>query len=126
MDQPLPADQDLSWIDKTKIYLVQVVLNRAVPAATASFISIIAGLWAAHQDGLESFGINYIAQWSPSWLTTHDISGPILLIELDTTSIKGLTLLTTAIIAGVTLLLHHTKAAVTGAPQSGGQRASDQ
>lgn len=128
MDQtsPEPAiPEALTWIEKTKIYIIEVLLRKAGPAALGSLLSLATAFILAHQGAFESWGVNYIGSWSPDWLKTHEISGQILLLELDTTSLK-------AISGGIALIVaffvtggHHVAAAITRKPQDGGQRATD-
>jgi len=73
-------------LDKIKDYIFNVALKRYVPIATMAGIGALGTLLAAHQGLLESWGVNYIADWSSAWLNAHQITGPVLLIELDTTS----------------------------------------
>jgi hypothetical protein len=73
-------------MDKLKWYLVQIGLKRYVPMGVMAGMGAFGTLMAAHAEILEKWGVNYIAQWTPSWATTHDITGAVLLIELDTTS----------------------------------------
>lgn len=112
--------------DQIKWYLVNVGIKKYAPVAMMSGIAALGTLMAAHAGMLETWGVNYIASWSADWLTTHQISGPILLIELDTTS--------TAAIAGLIGLIglmsrateHHTVGALSASPpEAGGSRATD-
>jgi len=127
-DQPLPTapTETPTLFEKMKIYLVEVVLNKLGPVAAASLLSLITAFAAAHNEILEEWGVNYIADFTPAWLVTHAVSGHVLLIELDTVSIPKIITYVTGAIIGILVAGHHVKAAVTGAPQSGGQRASDQ
>lgn len=97
-------------IDQLKWYMVNVAMKKYAPIALMSGITALGTLMAAHAGMLEQWGVNYIASWDPSWLSSHAISGPILLIELDTTS----TAVIAAIIAAITLFSrgveHHTVA----------------
>lgn len=94
--------------DKLKEYLVTVAVQKYAPVAMMSALTAVGALFMAHQGMLETWGVNYIAFWSADWLKTHTISGPILLIELDTTSSAAI-----AGIIGLVALLsrageHHT------------------
>lgn len=109
-------------LEQLKWYIVNVGVKKYAPVGLMAAMTSLGTLMAAHEGMLEQWGVNYIASWSPQWLSTHAISGPIILIELDTTS--------TAVLAGVIALIavmsrmgeHHT----TGTPAvPGGQRASD-
>lgn len=125
-DQALPEPRaQINLIDKTKIYLIQVVLHKVGPAAIGSLLSLGTAFILAHQGAFEAWGINYIPAWSPAWLSTHEISGQILLLELDTASLKAITGAIALLVALFVTGGHHVTAAITGAPQSGGQRAGD-
>lgn len=95
-------------LDKIKQYLFNVALTKYAPVAVMSGLTALGTLLAAHSGALEQWGVNYIASWTPDWLTTHQISGPILLVELDTTSTATIAL----VIALVTMIArageHHT------------------
>lgn len=117
---------DQTWLEKVKIYAVEVILRRVTPAAAASLLSFVVAALAAHANSLEDYGVNYIADWSAAWVVTHSISGHVLLIELDTSSLKVIGAVFTGAAALAAMLFHHTAATVTGKPQSGGQRATDQ
>lgn len=124
MDQTLPAT--LTQIDKLKIYAIEVLIQKVGPAALSSVVSLITAFLLAHQGRLESFGINYIPEWTPDWLLTHAISGKIILIELDTTSIAMLSVVGALAVASILGTGHHVGSFITGKPQFGGQRADDQ
>lgn len=115
---------DQTWLEKAKIYLVEVILKKIGPAAGASAISALLAVLAAHQGILESWGITF-GTWPLSWAPGQDPSGHVILIELDTISTVGITFLSALAVAAISAAGHHTAAAVTGAPQSGGQRATD-
>jgi len=126
MDQTLPGpDRDLDETptlpQKLKIYLVEVVLKRVSPAAFAAFIASAGAFYAAHKELLEKWGVTY-GNWP---IPGFDASGPVIIIELDTVN-AALWALVSALATGVIIFgWHHTSAAVTGKPQSGGQRATD-
>jgi hypothetical protein len=117
---------DQTWLEKLKTYAAEVILRKVGPAAGASLLSLLAAAIAAHQQILETFGVNYIASWSPAWLSTHDISGHVILVELDTTGTAVWAIIGAAAVGLIVAGGHHVTAAVTGAPQTGGQRATDQ
>lgn len=100
-------------IEKLKNYLISIFLQKYLPIAGMAAITALGSLMAAHAGMLEQWGVNYIPNWSASWLTTHDISGQVILIELDTLS-KGAIVAVTALVA---LLLrateHHVATAVS-------------
>lgn len=134
LSQEMAVPEDLTWIEKAKIYAIEVVLRKVGPAAFGSLLSLATAFILAHQGAFEAYGVNYIPTWSTDWLKTHEISGQILLLELDTTSLKAIS---TAIAVAVAFFVtggHHLKAAIKGTPQSGdkrdqstgGQRATDQ
>lgn len=120
----MPAD--LTLMQKMKIYGIEVVLRKVGPAAIGSAVSLAAAFILAHQNAFESYGINYIQEWSPEWLATHTITGKVLLLELDTTSLQAISGIIALAVAFFVTGGHHISAAVTGKPQSGGQRATDQ
>lgn len=103
-------------LDQIKWYLVNVGIKKYAPVAMMSGLAALGALFAAHAGMLEQWGVNYIASWDASWLATHSISGPILLIELDTTS----TAMLAAVIGLITLMSrageHHVMANVPTAP----------
>lgn len=103
-------------LDQLKWYLINIGLKKYAPVAMMSALAALGTLFAAHAGMLESWGVNYIASWDPSWLTGHAISGPILLIELDTTSTAALA----GLVGLITLLArageHHTMANVPTTP----------
>ena len=108
--------------DQIKWYIVNIGIKKYAPVAAMSAIGALGTLWAAHEGALEQYGVNFIAQWSPAWLTTHAISGPILLIELDTTSTAAIA----AVIGLITLMSrageHH---AIGTTAEPGGRRETD-
>ena len=71
-------------MDSVIDYFVEVVVKRCAPMAIVSVLAWLGTWMIAHAGMLESWGVNYIPDWSASWLTTHDISGPVILVELDT------------------------------------------
>ena len=73
-------------LENIKTYLLEVGIKKYAPVLMMSAMTALGTLMAAHAGMLESWGVNYVASWSTDWLTTHTISGPVLLIELDTTS----------------------------------------
>lgn len=111
-------------LEQLKWYFVNVGIKKYAPVAAMSGLAALGTLLAAHAGALEQWGVNYIADWTPTWLTTHAVSGPVLLIELDTTSTAAIA----ALIAVITLMSrageHHVATAITP-PVTGGQRASD-
>ncbi len=102
------------------------MLRKVGPAALASALSLVTTFILAYQGEFEAWGINYIAAWSPAWIASHDVSGKVLLIELDTVSLQAIGAVITAAVAFFVTAGHHTSAAIKGAPQSGGQRATDE
>lgn len=108
-------------LDQAKYYLINVGIKKYAPVAMMSGMAALGTLLAAHAGMLEQWGVNYIASWDPTWLTNHAISGPILLIELDTTSTAAIA----AVIGLITLLSrageHHTIGTATSpaAPPAG-------
>ncbi len=115
---------DQTWLEKVKIYAVQVVLKKMGPAAIASAISAFLAILAAHQGLLEYWGITF-GNWPFQWPPGAEPSGQVILIELDTISKVSLTAVSSLIVALVAGASHHVAAAVKKAPQSGGQRATD-
>lgn len=111
-------------LENFKWYVVNVGIKKYAPVAAMSGLAALGTLAAAHQGLLEAWGVNYIAAWSSSWLTTHQISGPVLLVELDTTSTAAIA----AIIGLITLMSrageHHVATAVNP-PVVGGNRSTD-
>lgn len=93
--------------DKLKTYLIETVLQKYLPMAGMSGIGMLGTYLAAHAGMLEKWGVNYISDWSVDWLTTHAISGPVILIELDTTSAALMTLVGVAAITLMRATEHH-------------------
>lgn len=109
-------------LDRIKWYFVNVGIRKYAPVALMSGLTALGTLMAAHTGLLEQWGVNYIASWDPSWLSGHSISGPILLIELDTTSTAAIA----AIIGLITLMSRGVEHHTLGAPTVvGGNRATD-
>ena len=108
-----------------KIWAVEVLLKRAGPVLASSLTTYAAALWATHQDFLESAGVtyyaNFIGQFSGAMPTGH-----LIIIELDTFGAWAWAAIGALLLTLVTVGFHHTTAVVTGAPQYGGQRATDQ
>ena len=126
MDQPLQDQTPIipvqSLTDKIKIYLIEVGMRKAAPAALAAALSALAGLFAAHKEILEQWGVTY-GTWPLSWVTPP--TGPVIVIELDTVN-TALWAVIAAIVTGLVVTgTHHINAAITGKPQSGGQRVTD-
>jgi hypothetical protein len=117
---------DQTLLEKMKTYAVEVVLHKVGPAAIGSLLSLATAFILAHQNAFQAWGVNFIPSWSPDWLTTHEISGQILLVELDTTSLKAISGAIALVVAFFVTGGHHVTAALTGKPQTGGQRATDQ
>lgn len=116
---------DQTWLEKVKIYAVEVILKKMGPAAIASAISAFLALLAANQGLLESWGITF-GIWPFHWPPGAEPSGQVILIELDTISKVGLTVVSSLLVALVAGANHHTVAAVKRKPQDGGQRATDE
>lgn len=109
-------------LEKLKWYLINIGVKKYAPVGVMAAMASLGTLMAAHAGMLEEYGVNYIASWSPAWLTTHTISGPILLIELDTTSTAAIAALVALVAVMSRAGEHHT----LGAPvMEGGQRAGD-
>lgn len=103
-------------LENLKWYFVNIGLKKYAPVVMMSVMASLGALFAAHQGMLAAWGVNYIPSWDPSWLQANPISGPILLIELDTTSTAALA----GLVGLITLLArageHHTMANVPAAP----------
>lgn len=137
MDQTslgMAIPENLTWIQKAKIYGIEVVLRKVGPAAIGSLLSLATAFILAHQGTFESYGVNYIHEWNPLWLNTHQISGQVLLLELDTTSLQAISGAIALVVAFFVTGGHHISATIKGTPQSGdkrdqatvGKRATDQ
>lgn len=104
--------------DQIKWYLINVGIKKYAPVAMMSAIGALGTLMAAHAGILANWGVNYIPSWDPAWLQTNPISGPVLLIELDTTSTAALA----GLVGLITLLSrageHHVMASVPVSPPS--------
>ena len=109
-------------LENLKWYFVNIGIKKYAPVAAMSGLAALGTLMAAHAGALEQWGVNYIASWDVSWLATHPISGPILLIELDTTSTAAIA----AVIGLITLMSrageHH---AIGSTAEPGGRRDTD-
>jgi hypothetical protein len=77
-------------MDNIKDYLISVGLKKYAPTVVMAVFTALGTLLAAHAGMLEQWGVNYIASWDTSWLATHSITGPVLLVELDTTSTSAI------------------------------------
>lgn len=98
-------------LDQIKSYLINIGIKKYAPVGVMAGMASLGTLLAAHAGMLEQWGVNYIASWDPSWLATHSVTGPVLLIELDTTSTA-----TIALVIGLVTVLsrageHHAMAA---------------
>ncbi len=113
-----------TWLEKVKIYAVEVVLRKIGPVAAASIVSTIIAFLAAHQGWLEAWGITF-GSWPLQWDPGEQPSGQVILIELGTISIKAIAGLFAAVVAFVMAAGHHGTALVKGDPQTGGLRATD-
>ncbi len=123
MDQPLPTvSPNRSISEPIKIYLVEVITRKVIPAATAAALSALTVFVAAHKEILESWGVTY-GTWP---LANFTASGPVIVIELDTVNAALWSLGAAGLTALIALIAHHTSAAIKGTPQSGGLRATDQ
>lgn len=85
-------------------------------------MGVLGTFLTANAGKLEPWGVNYIPDWTPDWLLTHPVSGKILLIELDTTSIAVIAFVVATITVVMSATEHHVNAAP---PVEGGQRAGD-
>lgn len=96
--------------EKLKWYLVQIGIKKYVPMGVMSAMGVLGTFMAANAGKLEPWGVNYIPQWSADWLTTHSISGPVLLIELDTTSAAVIALVVGIVTIAMRATEHHVNA----------------
>lgn len=108
--------------EKFKWYLVEVGIKKYAPMGAMAAVTSLGTFMMAHAGMLEQYGVNYIPDWSADWLKTHSISGPAILIELDTLSKAAMI----AVIAAITVVMraaeHHVNP-TTAVP--GGARAGD-
>lgn len=107
---------DLTWLQKLKVGATEMILKRIGPAAGASLVSLLAAFVAAHNDLLESWGVNYIPDFTPAWLATHSITGHVIILELDTTGAAAWALIGAAIVGFVYEGGHHTTTFIKGTP----------
>lgn len=98
-------------IQKTKMYLFEVVFKRMGPAALASVLSAAFAFAAAHQGLLETWGIT-LGIWPLQWASGQEPSGQVLLIELDTLTKMGLTALLALVGTLGALSAHHSQSAL--------------
>jgi hypothetical protein len=110
-------------MDAIKNWLVNVGLGKVGPMALTSFLAFIGTFAMAHANALEQYGVNYVASWDASWLTTHQISGAVLIIELDTTGTALWALIAALVIGFVRAGEHHVAVTAKGLPQDGSKPA---
>lgn len=110
-------------MDSFKTWLVEVVLKNVGPKVSASVLSALVALMAAHQGLMEQMGITYYPNFNGTWSGVAP-TGSLLTVEIDTLGKWGALALIGLMTAGVAFFQHHTAAAVTGAPQSGNSRAT--
>jgi hypothetical protein len=127
MDQTLPPNSvtDPSTLEKLKIYAVEVIINKLGPGIIGSALTALIALATTHAGVLESWGITFHT-WPFVWAPGQEPSGPCMLIEFDTISKTALVTLSAFVTGAMALGWHHAWSALTGKPQSGGQRATDQ
>jgi len=94
-------------MDNLKIWLIEVALKKLGPSIIKTGLATLLGLLAAHQGMLSSLGITYD---KTAGLITLNLG------MLQTWLLAGGMGLVTALL---TVVQHHTEAAVTGAPQTG-------
>lgn len=109
-------------LENIRWYLINVAAKKYVPVAVMAGMATLGTLYAAHSGALEQWGVNYITQFSLDWFKTHDISGPVILIELDTTN-QAIIALVFGLIAMVSRAGQHHTTGEMGV--AGGQRSSD-
>lgn len=103
--------------EKLKWYLIEVASKKYVPVAVMAGMASLGTLYAAHSGVLEQWGVNYIAQFSMDWFKTHEVTGPVFLIELDTTN-QAIIALVMALIATMARAgQHHTTGSIPATDQ---------
>ena len=108
-------------LDKMKTYFVEVIVKRAANQGVQAAISALMVYMAAHQDLLEGLGITTFT-WGQWPAANAAPSGLCTLIEWDTLGKGGAAELAGGLMVVVALIWHHSKATVTGSPQSGDLR----
>jgi len=104
-------------MESIKDYLLSVGLKKYAPTVMLSVMGALGTLLVAHEGLLEPWGVNYIASWNAAWLATHPISGPILLIELDTTSTAAIAAVVGLITLWSRATEHHVVAPIVNPPK---------
>ncbi len=89
-------------LEKIKTCLTEAVLKRVAPIAAANIVAIGTALLAAHQGVLESWGITYGV-----WPLNVQVSGQVILIELDTLSKMALITFGGVFGAGIAAAVHY-------------------
>lgn len=97
-------------MDSLKTWLVEVGYKKLAPALIKGALAALVGLIAAHQGMLQVIGIVY------------DKAGNCLVIDLDKFANWMFVASSGGIMSLLTIIQHHTIAAVTQAPQSGDLR----
>ena len=112
-------------VEKIKWYFLNVIVVRYVPMAVLAGMAAIGTWLAAHAGILEQYGVTFGA-YPLHWAKGYTPSGNVILIELDTLSIKAYTALIALVGFIAAAISHHTVGAVAGPqPQDGGKREND-
>lgn len=112
-------------MDSVKTYIAEVIVRKVVPAALASAIAALGTYLMAHAEILQQYGITYWQNFGGVFPAGQAPTGAVLVVEFDTLQKGAAILLIAGIGAVMAFMTHHTAATVTGAPQNGDKRLSD-
>lgn len=109
-------------MDSVKTWLVEVVIKKVAPTAVASLMASGVAFMLVHQQLMEQMGITYYPNFNGTWSGGVMPTGELITVELSTLKYWGAALLVTGFTGLMMFVMHHGKATVTGAPQSGDLR----
>lgn len=108
--------------ERLKWYFVNYGLVKYLPIGVMAGLTALGTFLAAHAGMLEQWGVNYVPSWNAAWMTTHQVTGQVLLIELDTTGQALIALIVSVVAMMIRAAQQHT----TGTPVvAGGSRVTD-
>ena len=113
MENELITQEGTPMIDKLKVYILTIGVQKYAPMAVMSALAVVGTFMAAHAGALEQYGVTY-GTWPLIWPSGQTPTGPCILIELDTLS----TATVAAAVAFVGVIIRATQHHTTGSSKT--------